>query len=63
MLREDMVVLCIFWIAAAETLYWRLIVLGSSNKIMIKNLYTSFNSEDAMVKLNYGVWWNLLMLW
>ena len=28
MVREDMVVLFVFCIAAAETLYWRLIVLG-----------------------------------
>ena len=31
MVREEMVVFCVCWIAAAETLYWRLIVLGSSN--------------------------------
>ena len=31
--------------------FWRLILFGSSNKIMINNLYTSFNSEDALVKL------------
>ena len=27
-----------------KILYWRLVVLGISNKIMINNLYTSFNS-------------------
>ena len=54
--REDMVVFFISWIAAAETLYWQLIVLGSSYKIIINNLYTSFNSEDALVKLNDGFW-------
>ena len=31
MVREEMVVFCVCWIAAAETLYWRLIVLVSSN--------------------------------
>ena len=54
--REDMVVFCVCWIAAAENLYWRIIVLESSNKIRIKNMYTSLNPDYALVKLNDGVW-------
>ena len=34
-----------------------------NNFIIIKNLNTSLNSEDDMVKLTDGVWWNWLMLW
>ena len=32
MVREDMVVFCVCWIADAATLYFRLVVLGSINK-------------------------------
>ena len=32
MVREDMVVFCVCWIAAVETLYWGIIVLGRKKK-------------------------------
>ena len=65
MVMEDMAVFCVFWIAAAATFYWSLIVFGSSNKT-VAEVRACFDLEAADISdlgfsvsyefLVYGLW-------